>query len=119
MMEITQLQTPSGLIVSHTKSETVAPGHDYDIYAQDIPDGPLRSLTSIDFQNGPIPVAGINGITNEDLLIILIHRTQTLNAQYPCAENEAAIEFMNKALDAFEARTANRKVRGVEGKMVK
>ena len=117
MYDITEIYTEGELVIKHLSTDKIPPGHSY--YA-DISAGPnSRPLTIIEFQNGPIPTNGTNGLTNEALLAILIHRTETLNAQYPCAENEAAIEFMNKARDAFEARTANRKARGVEGKLVK
>jgi hypothetical protein len=69
----------------------------------------------VQFQMGPVKDAGVNGFTNEVLLAILIHRTTHLNSLYPCAENETAIAAMQTALDAFNARTANREARGVEG----
>lgn len=119
MTEIKQLETPSGLIVTHLKSEKVPAGHVYDVDVLDNSESELRTLAAIRFQNGPIRDVGINGITNEDLLVILIHRTETVNEQFPCEENEAAIEFMRNALDAFNARVANRKARGVADTMVK
>ena len=117
MYDINTIYADGELIIKHLATDKIPPGHSY--YA-DIHAGPnSRPLTTVNFQNGPIPECGTNGLTNEALLTILIHRTEVLNAQYPCAENEAAIEFMNKARDAFEARTINRKARGVEGKLVK
>jgi hypothetical protein len=61
----------------------------------------------------------VNGLTNEVLLAILIHRTEALDAQYPCDENKEGIEHMKKALEAFNKRTANRKDRGVEDQLIK
>lgn len=119
MTEISIIQTDNGLTISHLKSNEIPAGHAYQVLCDPTPEGRHRTLASVNFQNGPIPVAGINGITNEALLTILIHRTEVLNAQYPCHENEVGIEFMRKALDAFEARTINRKARGVEGKLIK
>ena len=69
----------------------------------------------VQFQMGPVPEAGVNGFTNEAMLAILIHRTQVLDSQYPCDENKAAIAAMQATLDAFNARTAKRQARGVEG----
>ena len=73
---------------------------------------------SVQFQRGPVPTNGVNGITNECLLHILIHRTTYLNNKFPCAENAQAIAAMGLALKAFESRTAARIARGVEGKEV-
>ena len=72
----------------------------------------------IDFQRGGVAIHGVNGLTNEALLVILIHRTQFLNSKFPCAENVAAIEGMQNALAAFEYRTRGRQDRGVAGKEV-
>lgn len=69
----------------------------------------------IHFQDGPIFIDGVNGATNESLLKILIHRTQTLDGQFPSDQNKQAISAMQTALAAFDARTAERQARGVEG----
>lgn len=70
------------------------------------------------FQDGPTFVDGINGATNESLLKILIHRTQYLDSKFPSDQNKQAIAAMQSALDAFDARTAERQARGVEGQPV-
>ena len=80
-------------------------------------EGHARSC-EVSFQDGPIPANGVNGLTSEAMLEILIHRTATLNTNFPCEENELAILHMKKALDWFNTRTAKRKARGVEGKNV-
>lgn len=82
-------------------------GHHYIIYA---PFG-----NDMYFQNGPVKEEGVNGITNESLLAILVHRTKFLDSKFPCEENKAAIRHMEAALSALEARTTNRVLRGVEG----
>lgn len=94
----------------------MTPGHFYRVVWEDMHGNPHGQAVS--FQDGPIPANGVNGVTNEAMLAILIHRTETLNAQFPCDENELAILHMKKALAAFDARTAKRKARGVEGKNV-
>ena len=71
--------------------------------------------TILGFQQGPIPEHGVNGLTNEALLAVLIHRTEHLDSQFPCDENKRAIADMKNALVNFEVRTARRMVRGVEG----
>jgi hypothetical protein len=73
---------------------------------------------SIQFQRGPVPGNGVNGITNECLLHVLLHRTKFLNTKFPCVENALAIQHMEEALGQFNNRTAARIARGVEGKEV-
>lgn len=74
--------------------------------------------STVEFQTGPVPANGVNGVTNEALLAILIHRTKALDAKFGCDENKRAIQHMEEALVNFEVRTARRMVRGVEGKEV-
>lgn len=86
-------------------------GHQYQVLA-----GP--KTTQIDFQRGGVATNGVNGLTNEALLSILLHRTKFLNKQFPCDENFRAIGHMEEALVNLEVRTARRMVRGVEGREV-
>lgn len=72
-------------------------------------------VTPIQFQHGPVKEHGVNGITSEALLAILIHRTKILNNNFPCEENKRAITYMENALALFEQRTRDRQQRGVEG----
>lgn len=70
---------------------------------------------SIQFQHGPIQENGINGVQNEQLLELLIMRTEQLDLRMPCVENAEAIECMKAALAAFNVRTEKRRAQGVEG----
>lgn len=72
--------------------------------------------SEIEFQLGPVGENGVNGITSESLLAILIHRTKYLDSKFGCDENKRAIQHMEEALVNFEVRTARRITRGVEGK---
>jgi hypothetical protein len=56
-----------------------------------------------------------DGTTNEELLEVLIDRTQTLQVKFPCDENLAALTYMHKALAAFNERTRRRQSQNVEG----
>jgi len=78
-----------------------------------------KDYQTIKFQLGPVPANGVNGLTNEALLAVLIHRTKVLDAKFGCDENKRAIQHMEEALVNLEVRTARRMVRGVEGKEVK
>ena len=68
------------------------------------------------FQNGPIKEKGVNGITHEVLLAILIDRLQGYQAgDYKCRENAIALTKMEEALMWLHKRTKDREARGVEG----
>lgn len=86
-------------------------GHLYNIQAG-------TQFTKVAFQRGGVADNGVNGMTNEALLAILIHRTEHLDSKFGCEENKWAIGWMKKALMALEVRSARRIVRGVEGKEV-
>ncbi|HET8686023.1 MAG TPA: hypothetical protein VFM18_05085 [Methanosarcina sp.] len=86
-------------------------GHNYQVVA-----GP--TVTYINFQNGGVADKGVNGLTNEALIAILIDRMYHLNSKFPCRENDRAIQHLEEALVNLEVRSARRIVRGVEGKEV-
>ena len=56
-----------------------------------------------------------DGTTNEEVAAMLINRIEFLNAKHPCQENVEAIAAFALGLSKLNARTANRKARGVEG----
>jgi len=73
-------------------------------------------LAKISFQNGPIPENGVNGVTQEDLLSIVIHRLRGFAAgPFATRENACALRKTEEALHWLEARTYDREQRGVEG----
>lgn len=87
--------------------------HDYTIC---VPDGPHVGLCGIRFQNGPIAEAGVNGVTHEALLAILIDRLQCFQAgPYACRENALALTKLQEAQMWLLERTRGRMARGVEG----
>lgn len=78
------------------------------------------SLAQIDFQEGPIPSDGVNGVQMEDLMAICIDRLTDFQAgPFACESNQIALEHLQQALAALDDRTAQRKARGVEGKLEK
>lgn len=90
-------------------------GHSYIVALGNV-DGRLGAWVPIEFQSGPVKEAGVNGLTNEALLAILIDRTEYLNSLFPCKENVNALAHMGMALKIFEDRTRDRISRCVEGK---
>lgn len=70
----------------------------------------------LSFQNGPINEAGVNGITHEALLAILIDRMEGFQAgPYANPFNDTALRRLRDAQEALLARTRERMERGVEG----
>jgi hypothetical protein len=93
------------------EGDTDVTGHVYEVKrASGTP------LGRLEFQFGAVKENGVNGLTSEALLAILIHRTRTLNDRFHSPNNDLALEGLHRALGAFEARTAERLARGVEGK---
>jgi hypothetical protein len=70
----------------------------------------------LNFQNGGINEVGVNGITQEALLAIVIDRLRSFQAgPFACSENQEALMHSQEALRALHARTKERIARGVEG----
>ena len=68
------------------------------------------------FQNGPIKEFGVNGITQEVLLAIVIDRLRGFQSgNYKCRENAIALTKIEEALMWLQSRTRSRLARGVEG----
>ena len=93
--------------------------HAYLIYADEskviLGDGVTVSA-SINFQNGPIKEAGVNGLSNEALLAVVIDRLQCFqNGPFKCRENALALTKLEEAMHWLNNRTAIRQKRGVEG----
>ena len=61
----------------------------------------------------------IDGVTNEEVILVLLHRLNYLNdiwqnGKFRCRENSLAITKLEEALMWLERRTKNRIERGVE-----
>lgn len=71
---------------------------------------------TIYFQNGPIPKAGVNGVTQEVLLAIVCDRLRSFQSgPYACRENALALTKIEEAQHWLQQRTLARMRRGVEG----
>lgn len=72
------------------------------------------------FQDGPIAMRGINGISNEALLAIVEDRLAGFQmGPFSCEENGVALWHIQRAIGTLHARTEDRAARGVEGALVK
>lgn len=77
---------------------------------------PLDKTCLIGFQNGPIKEFGVNGITQEALLAVVIDRLRGFQeGQFRCRENAIALTHCEDALMWLQKRTRERMARGVEG----
>jgi len=74
----------------------------------------------IRFQNGPIAEHGVNGISGEALLAIVIDRMRCFQAgPYACRDNAVALTKLEESLMWLQKRTRDRMARGVEGTSIK
>lgn len=75
-----------------------------------------ETYLTILFQNGPIGEQGVNGITQEALLAVVIDRLRSFQSgPFSCRENAIALTHCEDALMWLQKRTVNRIKRGVEG----
>lgn len=75
-----------------------------------------KMIESINFQKGPIKECGVNGIANEDAIVMVLTRLESFqNSEYACEENAKAIECLESALMWLRQRTNKRIERNVEG----
>ena len=75
-----------------------------------------KTVSRVDFQEGPIKECGINGVNNEDLILMVITRLNAFqNSDYKCDENAEAVKHLEDALRVLRERTNKRAARGVEG----
>lgn len=90
--------------------------HEYQVHIPGKnPEDPIGHV-SLNFQNGPIAEAGVNGITHEVLLSILIHRLDGFQqGPFACSENNSARDRLLDAQRILHGRTRDRMDRGVEG----
>ena len=96
--------------------------HAYEISGFDTATNPTARDTGhvssafVLFQNGPINEVGVNGVTHEALLSILIDRMKGFQSgPYASDDNQIALLSMQQAQNALQRRTRERMTRGVEG----
>lgn len=88
--------------------------HEYEIISRDL-EG-LDVIQRIKFQKGPVKETGINGISHEALLAIVVDRLRSFQGgSFPCRENAEALVAIELALSWLHHRTKERNARLVEG----
>ena len=87
--------------------------HEYEIRCGE-------SICRINFQNGPVQEVGLNGISNESLLAVVIDRLQGFQSgEFSCRENAIVLTHLETAALWLAKRTLDRLARGVEGYNIK
>jgi len=108
---------PANDVISIVAMDEPGPGganHCYSLAAS--PDHPEFQNIEINFQNGPINEAGVNGLTHEALIAIVIDRMQAFQkGPYSCRENALALTKLEEAQHWLLHRTRERMARSVEG----
>jgi len=66
-------------------------------------------------QSEPIKLVGVNGVQALDMIKYAKCLFESLNSDFPCAENEQTIIKLKEAIHWQEARTRDRMRREVEG----
>lgn len=104
--------------------KALSPGHKYELanFEKDAPElnQTLQFICKEPVEIGsPILRTVADGTTNEEVLRMLIDRMQTMQTKLPCRESALIITKLEESLMWMEKRTADRKARGVEGKMLK
>ena len=93
--------------------------HVYEVRRSEVPEdsvNPHHVFGQIHFQEGSIKEAGVNGLHQEDLLVIVIDRLQHFQrGPFACRENALALTKIEEALHWLNHRTAERQSRNVEG----
>lgn len=78
--------------------------------------GHVVDSVEVFFQNGPIKEVGVNGVTQEALMAIVIDRLRAFQeGPFRCRENAIALTHIEEALMWLQRRTVARIKRGVEG----
>lgn len=103
--------------IAHEEEIKFNAPHHFQVYKiEEYPEYPQAIIAEINFQEGSIKENGVNGVTNEDLIAIVIARLEGFqNSDYRSRENACAITKLEEALMWLNKRTLDREARNVEG----
>ena len=97
----------------------LVPGHLYELENFEDKNSAGQRLQFIhkepDFDDPTTLKTVSDGTTTEEVLAVLIDRTEFLNKKFPCRDNALAITYLENALLRLNKRTADRVKRAVEG----
>lgn len=106
--------------IFHEEDPQFGAPHSFLVVPKEIQDKKENEITGyagyVHFQEGPIKEYGVNGIANEDALVMVLVRLEGFQkTQFACEENAQAIEHIEAALKVLRERTNKRATRNVEG----
>jgi len=90
------------------------PGHDYELHNMESGVQNIKFINKKSDSEGNLTTVH-DGTTNEAVLQVLIERIKYLNNLMHSDFNNQAVTHLVAALEALEARTADRIAKGVEG----
>lgn len=82
----------------------------HNLYYVHGPNGEFRQ--EIHFQNGS-PVQGVNGLSNEAIISVVLHRLSKQNESFPSPYNVLAIYLLQGAMTALHSRVKDRQEFGI------
>jgi len=86
------------------------------IQLENIEEGNVGSpAVKFTIQSEPVKLVGVNGVQALDMIKYAKCLFESLNADFPCTENEQTIIKLKEAIHWQEARTRDRMRRDVEG----
>lgn len=89
---------------------------DYTTNPSRLASDPMSDRAVVLFQNGPVPERGVNGVTNEILVAMVIDRLRSFQSgPYACGSHGRAVQHLEYALEELKSRTRDRISRSVEG----
>lgn len=104
-------------VIVHDEQGQGGACHEYSIrYQSDKSGQRVASSQDISFQNGPVKEFGVNGISVESLLVIVIDRLKGFQSgEFKSRDNACALTHFEEGLMWLQKRTCDRLARGVEG----
>lgn len=112
-----QIKNDGKTAVFHEENPKFNAPHHFKVYGQD--KEKAHKIGEINFQEGPILEHGVNGVTNEDLIHIVMARLEGFqSSEFRCRENACALTKLEESLMWLNRRTQKRIERGVEGKNI-
>jgi hypothetical protein len=113
------LHTTKYTKVVHEKNFQFNAPHLFHVHSVQATNPETSMVGIVHFQEGPINEVGVNGVSNEDLIHMVICRLEHFQqSQYSSRDNAIAITYLEDALLRLRKRTIGRENRGVEGTSV-
>ncbi len=97
-----------------TDEQSGGANHHYAFKYQPTPGGPIVEMGSLKFQSGFPAEAGVNGVSDEQVLLALIDHIEGLQRGNSCHQNYNALMNLKNALDWIRVRPVNSKGLGAE-----